>query len=401
MRVLVGITGWSLVARALVGCGGGDVAPVDATADLGVIDAARDAGPDAGDGAADASTPADVGSEEDVLVRFTPDASSPREAITAPADTWTWVPFPDSACGNGAPTGIGVNLHPGSHRLLIFMQGGGGCWDALTCYGARTAANLASGYGASDFASESAGLSSLMFYDRSAARNPWRDANLVYVPYCTGDIHGGDRIVEYVWAGQHHVTFHVGARNLDAFLARLTLTFPSVDRVTLSGASAGGFGAGLNWERVANAFPRARVDLIDDSGPPIRPPDARWLAIRDGWNLQFPAGCAGCRDNLEELFTYYGTRFPPPARLALLSYTNDPTISTYFGITTDQFRTELLDVAHRRIDPIANAHVFVAEGTSHVLLTGLATLRGPGGVALLDWLTQMDSDDAAWTSVRP
>ena len=53
--------------------------------------------------------------------------------ITAPAKTWTWVNFPDAVCDDGSPTGIGVSLNPASKDILIFLQGGGACWDYDSC----------------------------------------------------------------------------------------------------------------------------------------------------------------------------------------------------------------------------------------------------------------------------
>ena len=388
----------SLVALALglAACGEAVAPPADS---------AVDAAPPADVAAAasgDAAAAVDAPPEPDVPIEtFRPDAASPAEPITATADRWTWVPFPDSACGNGEPTGIAVSLHPGSRRLLIFLQGGGACWDGFTCYGVNSAANLSSGYGVEQFNSESRGFAGFTLFNRANARNPWRDANLVYVPYCTGDAHGGDRILEHRWGNRTVRTFHVGARNMDAFLARLVRTFTDLERVTLSGLSAGGFGAGLNWERVANAFPGVRVDLIDDSGPPMAPPAARWVQWRDAWNAQLPAGCPECRDNLDALLPYYARRFPPPARFALLSYTLDPTISSFFGITTDQFRAQLTDVTRRILAPIPNARHFYVDDERHVLIGNNGSAQGADGTVLIDWLGRMNADDPAWPNVEP
>jgi hypothetical protein len=386
------------LSAALAACGDAtpSVAPVldSAVVADGVGDAAA---------ALDAGAPAvDVPPEPDVPIEtFRPDAASPQTAITAPADTWTWVPFPDSACGNGEPTGIGVSLHPGARRVVIFLQGGGACWDGFTCYGVNTAVNLSSGYGPAAFASETRGLASFTLFNRGNARNPWRDANFVYVPYCTGDVHGGDRIIEHRWGSRVVRTFHVGARNMDAFLRRLRPTFPDAERVTLSGLSAGGFGAGIHWERVAEAFPGVRVDLLDDSGPPMAPPGERWAQWRNTWNVQLPAGCPECRDRLEALLPYYARRFPPPARLALLSYTQDTTISAFFGVTPEQFEAQLNDVTRRLIDPIPNARRFYVADQGHVLIGNNGTIRGGDGTVLIDWLGRMNSDDPAWANVLP
>src|SRR5688572_23719998 len=107
------------LAGLLAACGDGtstltppviDAAPVDATP---AVDAAD---------VADAAAPAvDVPPEpEEPIETFRPTEASPTTPITATADQWTWVPFPDTACGNGAPTGLAVSLRPGSRRLVIF-----------------------------------------------------------------------------------------------------------------------------------------------------------------------------------------------------------------------------------------------------------------------------------------
>ncbi len=39
---------------------------------------------------------------------------TPGVPITATAETWSWVDFPDSKCASGAPTGMAVNSHGGA-----------------------------------------------------------------------------------------------------------------------------------------------------------------------------------------------------------------------------------------------------------------------------------------------
>ncbi len=391
----------SLSLLSLAGCGGtvaqppsldgaaGDApAPDASTPDVAAPDAASDAAPDAADDAS-AFSP------------WTPDAAPVTAPIETPENTWTWVPFPDSACGNGAPTGIGVNRSTRSNRILMFLMGGGGCWDALTCYGLNTAANLSSGYGESNFRGESGNFSRVFIFDRADMRNPFRDATLVYVPYCTGDIHGGNNVAAYVTGGMERRTYHVGARNMESFLARLARSFPRTERVWLMGSSAGGYGAGIHWDRVARAFPMARVDLLNDSGPPVLPPAARYAQMKAAWNLQFPPGCTRCGDDLSALLPYYRTRFPPPHRMGLLSYTQDRTISTYFGLTATQFESALDDLLRTGFDGAANFRYFVLPGANHTMVVGIPTLRSASGASLLEWVTAWASDGTTWNNVRP
>ena len=61
------------------------------------------------------------------------------------------------------------------------------------------------------------------------------------MPYCTGDVHGGDKDTELGGQIRH---FH-GYRNIAKYLEQWVPTFPDADNVLLAGISAGGwFGEG-------------------------------------------------------------------------------------------------------------------------------------------------------------
>ena len=89
-------------------------------------------------------------------------------AITAPAGTWTWIDFPDSSCDDGTPTGIGVNPSATSSHVLLFMNGGGACWDYQTCVALNTSVH--GPYGGAQFAAQFGGGSPAAgsILDRSA-----------------------------------------------------------------------------------------------------------------------------------------------------------------------------------------------------------------------------------------
>lgn len=318
-------------------------------------------------------------------------------AIVAPERQWTWVPVDGAVCANGTPTGIGIN--PGtSGRVVIYMMGGGACWDNLTCYVIRSAANIESGYDAAAFAAEAPGLLNQGFFNRNDPDNPFKDDSMVYVPYCTGDVHGGSN-PDQVYDG--HPTRHVGLINMAKYLARLVPTFPNATRVILSGSSAGGFGALTNWWQAQQAFGAIRVDLIDDSGPALPAPylapsiSTVWSTA---WNLSaaVPAGCTDCATDLDKVYGFYADQFPGH-RAALLSYTQDGIISGFFQITGQEFQTGLGVLAS---DILAHDiyRVFFKSGTSHVLF-GPATEEN--GVTLREFVTKMVNDDPTWSSVMP
>ena len=102
--------------------------------------------------------------------------------------------------------------------------------------------------------------------------------------------------------------------------------------------------------------------------------------------------------DLSAVFGFYAQNLPKN-RGALLSYTHDNVIASYFGISQDKV-AEGLGVLATKLDGYDNARYFFVEGNSHVLL-GDPAGTSQNGVVLQDWLAQMLSDDPAWTSVKP
>lgn len=324
--------------------------------------------------------------------------------IAAPEGVWTWVPFPDAVCANGQTTGIGVNLAKPGARVLIYLEGGGACWDDDSCYVQKSAANIDSGYGPADFAAVASKGGLLLqpdtAFDRSAQANPFKESSFVYVPYCTGDVHAGDNVT----STGAHTTHHVGHKNLKAYLARLVPTFAGTDRVVLAGSSAGGFGALVNWWQTHLAFGAARVDMIDDSGTPM-PLDVAGGGVHaaqqyKAWRLAntLPPGCADCQSHLDALFPFYAQALPG-SRGALLSYAVDTVLPKYFGITEAQFTTGLVEIGKKHIEPSANLRYFVPGGAGHVLFwTPAVSVQG---VSLVQFVTKMVTDDPTWSNASP
>src|SRR5262245_18435468 len=185
---------------------------------------------------------------------------------TTPAAQWQWVDFPDTQCGHGGPTGIAVNRGT-SNRLLIYLEGGGACWSAQscgpTCNPQQQICAVHLDYDAATWQQERSMFSAPgTVFDRASTANPFRDDTWVFVPYCTGDFHTGSTLASY---GIHHHGF----ANLRAILNRVGPTFCASDHVVLAGSSAGGFGAVLTYHLVKQTFANVRVDLVDDSGPPM------------------------------------------------------------------------------------------------------------------------------------
>ena len=87
-----------------------------------------------------------------------------------------------------------------SKNLVVFFEGGGACWDDLTCT-FPIAAGLPSQVPqffvpAIDPNASPANYDGIFKSDNPA--NPVKDWSFVYIPYCTGDIHVGSATQQYV-----------------------------------------------------------------------------------------------------------------------------------------------------------------------------------------------------------
>jgi hypothetical protein len=322
------------------------------------------------------------------------DAGPLGEPIAAPFGVWTWVDFPDAFCANGEATGIGVNLAAPGAPALIFLMGGGGCWDEESCYVDQLAANIESGFDAQSFQALAASLGAGPF-DRSSGENPFKDAHHVVVPYCTGDVHAGAAVQSYGGKPTHHV----GYENLGAFLQRLVPTFAGSSRVVLAGTSAGGFGAILNAHRTQLAFGSVRVDTIDDAGPWLYNPylpETLEQKLRTAWGLAqtLPASCAGCANELGAIYGFAASAHPG-SRFALLTHSQDDVVKSYMGLDDAGFAAGLTEL-QQSFAPHDNLHYFEHAGSGHGLLGKSWGSSGAGA-----WLTDMLSDAPGWQSVEP
>jgi hypothetical protein len=333
------------------------------------------------------------------------------QPITVPKETWSWIPFNQAKCANGKSTGLGVNLTDKSKRVLIYFHGGGACWSYQRCYGLlRTAVHITGGYNEAEFYREVEKFSERPFLDRNNARNPFRDYNFVYLPYCTGDIHAGNNVVNYSQGrGRNEIkkTHHVGYKNIAVFLPRITATFPDTKYVLLLGTSAGGCGAWYNWGQVQEAFGSAvRVDVLIDSCPMLRPPylsEEREQAWRTQWNLHhtLPEDCRDCFRNLDALYDYYATKYPH-SRAALVSYHNlDLAVESIFGIRPRQFKRGLDDLVKSRFNKHKNLKYFFVEGWGHVLSDKKMLEIERDRIFFVEWIHQMVDNNPQWTSIPP
>jgi hypothetical protein len=371
---------------ALVACSDGASAPdagVATSTDAAAPDTgARDAGPSDAEpvdlGAPDAGPDAgrDAGAQDSG-----PDGGSILDPAIAMPGRWVWIPIPGSTCRDGSPTGIGVKLRRGATRLYIYLEAGGACFNAETC---RT---NAARFGADEFAAFARGAGNAALFADDAA-NPLSTWHQVYVPYCTGDVHGGTRADVDVPGGPTRQQF-VGHQNVERAVAALRGALGGTfEGVVLAGSSAGSFGTFLNYATVADAFDASPVLQLADSGPVVRDDAALAPCLEQLWarlwglDEAVPTDCAECRatsgQGFDALPAYHARRYPR-GRFALIAGEGDLILRQFWGfgrnacmryegVPADVFRSALIDQRDAVLVPTGVWSTFLVPSEGHVFL---------------------------------
>jgi hypothetical protein len=277
-----------------------------------------------------------------------------------PPAGWTWFPIDGTQCRDGSPAGIFVRF-ASSDKLFVYLEGGGACTNLGFCnFNPPNVNSVISGDGQTVLGSAlgviagrqqpgafEAGVLNGIFNTQNA-QNPFKDYNGVYIPYCTGDVHSGtrrDATVPGVTAPQQFV----GHFNMQKFVGRIVPTFKDrVNRVIVTGASAGSYGAAMNFSMLQDAFGSVLVDALLDSGPPLSDQympvcmQKRW---RETWGLNdaLPPDCSECRQPdgggiVTSLAAYLMAKHPN-SRIALISSMQDEIIRLFFSMGLDNCST--------------------------------------------------------------
>lgn len=296
-----------------------------------------------------------------------------------------WVqisPGGDTNCAFETPFSFFFREVPSSTRLLVYFEGGGACWEGVSCSGMFDT-NVSD-----DELDGFAGI-----FDFANPANPFVEHSVVFVPYCTGDVHIGDTIQFYGDPASSRPVAHRGFRNVSAVLGWLeqNLSRP-FEYVTISGTSAGSYGAVYYAPRIADLFPSATVSVIGDSGVPLLheyPEILRRWGSADVVRKIRPQS-AGSEEpdlSLEGAHRYFGDRHPG-ALIAQATSDRDGVQSGFYLISGSPRARE---VTYALLDSVAASvprfRSFVVEGGDHGLFVSDRFYSYTAdGDTLADWI---------------
>ena len=210
--------------------------------------------------------------------RITPGAGSISISIPSASTTKNFSYSPTCSGRPGTDATYSFYVKPGaSSNLLINFMGGGACWDGKNCLGADITATYATNAG---LVSPIVLAEASRFIDRGVlnhynSANPFADWTMVFIPYCSGDVFWGSNDYTYTDPrdGSSSVIHHKGFDNFLSVLAYLKTVYPSanVGRVFVTGQSAGGYGAIMNFPYIKETYYSNQVDVVADASAGVTP----------------------------------------------------------------------------------------------------------------------------------
>jgi hypothetical protein len=268
----------------------------------------------------------------------TSDGTTGGPEVPAAYEKWLKVEVPGTVCGNGSQYKFFVNYKEGAQDLLVMLEPGGACWDYAGCSG-QTDLGAAHPDGIHDDQMKTGGQSaSLSPLIRRDLEGPTKDFHMVFLPYCTGDVHTGNNVITYKdpeGVGPDLEFHHAGHTNILKVTDWMAKQFPTLDRLFVTGCSAGGAGSLINYYFLRSKLAAKRGYLMDDAGP-IFPSSGfskpLHTKIRSSWNIdpifkELPPGFP-ITDDFGVLNTHLADMFPKD-RLSTIFFQRDYNYSRY------------------------------------------------------------------------
>ncbi|MCB0979988.1 MAG: hypothetical protein KDB17_04980 [Ilumatobacter sp.] len=273
------------------------------------------------------------------------------------------------------------------NRVVLFFEGGGACFSAETCGpGSNT-------YKRAIFPPPADGDG---IFDVDNERNPFLGWSMVYVPYCTGDVHIGNTTTDY---GDGVVMQHKGYVNGTAALAGLVDRFPGVEQLVVAGESAGSIPSPLYAGLAHDALPDTRITVLADGSGAY--PGTAGLSAGIGalWGTanaipDWPEteGLTTADWTLPGLFVHAGAH-APEITFARHDYAYDAVQAFFTGLVGGDPEQELatIDGNETMIEGTGvELWSYISPGNSHTVLgKEQFYTESVNGVLLVDWVTAL------------
>lgn len=301
-----------------------------------------------------------------------------------------------------------------SRNTLVYFEGGGACWDSLTC-----SFPIVPGLPAQipqffvPQVPQGTDPSQIDGIFKDSPANPVKDWNVVYIPYCTGDIHTGSATRTYTNAGNPVFPLpaqfdlqHRGFDNFMAVLAWMQAEGSKPQQILVTGVSAGGYGATANFPWIAETFKSARVSLLADASQGVTTPTFdSGDPGRNSWNPQLAPWVFGAAPSAVrggELILALAQAYPR-SKMAQFTTARDDVQVGFYGLMKQfygpggacpnveaDWNQQMLSDLQGNAVSLPNFRYYLAEGTYHTLLRDPEYYsESSAGPVFADWLRTM------------
>jgi len=311
-------------------------------------------------------------------------APDPTDA-PAVAPTWETVDAPnDCMCADGSAFHFYVR-EADPTKVLFYLEGGGACFSAEMC-----------APGSGTYNETIAPVSQLTeapgIFDFANIENPFADYSVVYVPYCTGDVHAGNTIKDY---GSGVVIQHKGFVNASNALNTMIKRFPDTTQLVVAGSSAGSFPTPVFAALAGDQLPNADLKVFADSSGAI--PDAMGFVIGNWGTLEtlpdWPELKGVTVDQFTPAYTFIkAAEHNPKITFARHDFAFDSVLSSFArmaGLSPDDL-VSVMRTNESKVEATGvNVANWISPGADHTIaVRDEFYTEEMNGVRFVDWLTE-------------
>jgi len=309
------------------------------------------------------------------------------------------VPGGDTVCARGTPYRFYVRGGD-PEKVIIDFQGGGACWDEATC-AAGESIYFQEPPSYDEFEGMIDGVLWGGYYELDNPDNPFAGWTLIHIPYCTGDIHWGDAVVDYTSDLTIHHRGFVNARTTLDWVAERY----QPKQILVSGFSAGSYGAIGHSPHIAEQHPEAEIAVLGDSGAGVIT-DEFFGQSFPKWNVDrvVPRHVTGLEQvdpqdmTIDDLWVsianHYADRGLRYAEYSTAYDKDQTTYYVYMGGDPEAWAPKLRTSYEAISGKTENFRYYIAEGPVHGgTVFDVFYLRDTQGTPFTSWLAQVVSGD--------
>ena len=296
------------------------------------------------------------------------------------------------------------------NNLIIYFSGGGLAWDSKTAFQPMELKNL--------FKSDSLGyyfdrispynlVSAKGIMNKKNEANPFRNWNVAYIPYSTGDLHVGNTEAEFDQDGDTKRLRFNGRKNVLASLDWIDSSLGKPDKLLICGESAGAFGSLFWLPEIARRFSDSEISYLCDAA--YLESDSFPSIIDDLWGADFESffGYTPGPDPVVAAFRYAAEKLPNVAMMHSNTVWDDilPTYSAMLNKTgadkeeaVNDWSREMLSAVKELSGSINNYYYYLTDygldpkkgTTPHTMSRAKLFFEAEeGGVAYLNWISDI------------